>query len=114
MASPCKGKEKLLLNDLGDWAEDRENEDDKDEESEAFDWRKPIFIEEGQDYVRAREKKYQRDDLIPSNDGVAAKLATEIEKKQLEILKRELALISCRHSVRAHSSDDEEDRVGEK
>lgn len=41
-------------------------------------------------------------------DDVAAKLTLEIEKKKLEIMKRELTLTSRRHSAKAHSSDEEE------
>ena len=114
MASPCMGKKKLHVDDDGDQEEDRENEEDEDDEGEAFDWSKPILIEEGRDYVRAREKQHQRDDLIPSNDGGAAKLALEIQKKELEILKRKLALILHHHLARVNSSDEEEDGVGEK
>lgn len=114
MASPCRGKRKLHVDDLGDWEEDRENEEDEEEEGEAFDWSKPIHIEEGRDNVRAQGKQQQRDDHVPPKDGVAAKLALEIEKKELEIMKRELALTSRFHSARAHSSDEEEDRLGEK
>ena len=114
MASPSRGKRKLHVDDDGDWEEDRENEEDEDEEGEALDWSKPILIEEGRDYVRARGKQHQRDDPIPSKDGGAAKLALEIQRKELEIMKRELALTSRRHSPKVNSSDEEEDGVGEK
>ena len=66
------------------------------------------------DYFRARGKQLQRDNLSPHNDSSAAKLTLEIEQKELLIMKRELALISRRHSVREHSSDEEEDGVEEK
>ena len=54
MASPCRGKRKLYVDDDGDWEEDRKDEEHEDEEGEAFNWSKPILIEEGRDYVRAR------------------------------------------------------------
>ena len=114
MVSSCRGKRKLHVDDDEDWEEDRKNEEDEDEEGEAFDWSKPILIEEGRDYVRARGKQHQWDDLIPSKDGGTAKLALEIQKKELEIMKQKLALTSRRHSARVNSSDEEEDRVGKK
>jgi len=114
MASPRRGKRKLPVEDLEGWEEGRENEEDEDDEGEDFDWSKPISIEDGRDYVRARGNQPQRDDLCPDKDGGSAKLALEIEKKELLIMKRELALTSRRHSVRAHSSDEEEDGVGKK
>ena len=49
---------------------------------ETFDWSKPIHIEEEKDYLQPWGKKLQRDDVIAPNDGVAAKLALEIEKKK--------------------------------
>ena len=47
-------------------------------------------------------------------DDGKTKLTLEIEKKELLIMKRELAMTSRRHSVRAHNSDEEENGVGEK
>ena len=41
-----------------------------------------------------------REDVVAPNDGVAAKLTLEIEKKKLEIMKRESALTSRIHLVR--------------
>ena len=38
----------------------------------------------------------------------------EIEKKKLEVMKRELALTSRHHSASAHNSDEEEDGIDEK
>ena len=63
MASPRRGKRKLPVEDDEGWEERRENEEDEDEEEEDFDWSKPILIEDGRDYVRARGKQPQRDDL---------------------------------------------------
>lgn len=81
MALPHKGKKNLHVDNLGDWEKNRENEVDEDEEGEAFGWSKPILIDEGRDYVWAREKQIQRDNLVHPKDGVATKLALEIEKK---------------------------------
>ena len=116
MTSPRRGKRKLPVEEPEDWEERRENEEDEDEdeEEEDYDWTKPIIVEDGRDYARARGKQPQRDDLSPRKDSSAAKLALEIEKKELLIMKRELALTSRRHSVREHSSDEEEDGAGEK
>lgn len=81
MPSLCRGKRKLHVDDLEHWAEVRDNEEDEDEEGKAFDGSKLILIEEGQDYIKARRKQHQRDDLAPPKDYVAAKLTLEIEKK---------------------------------
>ena len=109
MASPRRGKRKLPVEDPEGCSQLRENEEDEDEEEEDFDWTQPILIEDGRDYVRARGKHPQRDTLSSPKDSSAAKLALEIEKKELLIMKRELALTSRRHSVREDSSDEEED-----
>lgn len=111
MASPRRGKRKGPVEDVEGWEERREVEEDEDDEEEDFDWSKPILVDDGRDYVRMRGKQPQRDDPDPPKDSSAAKLALEIEKKELLIMKRELALTSRRHSVRAHSSDEEEDGV---
>ena len=72
------------------------------------------MIEDRRNYVRARGKQPQRDDLSLHKDSSAAKPALDIGKKKLSIMKRELALTSRRNSVREHSSNEEEDRIGEK
>jgi hypothetical protein len=111
MASPRRGKRKGPVDDLEGWEDRREAEEDEEGEEEDFDWSKPILVEDGRDYVRVRGKQSQRDDPEPSKGSSAEKLALEIEKKILLIMKRELALISCRQSVRAYSSEEEEDGV---
>ena len=116
MTSPRRGKRKLSVGEPEGWEERRENEEDgdEDEEEEEYDWSKPILMEDGRDYVRVRGKQPQRDVISPHKDSSAAKLALEIEKKELLIMKRELALTSRRHLVREHSSDEGEDEDEEK
>ena len=114
MASNPRMKRALPVDDTGDWNEDSDNEEDGEEEGDAFDWSKPVLMEEERDYGRVRGKQPQRDDGAMHEDGVAAKLALEIEKKELKIMKNELAMQARLHKARSHSSDEEEDRIGEK
>lgn len=57
MASPCRRKINLSVDDLGYWKEDCENKKDEEEEGEVFYWSKPIQIEEERDYVRVPGKQ---------------------------------------------------------
>lgn len=45
-------------------------------------------------------------------DDVVAKLALKTENKELEYMKKELALTSRLHSARLHNSDEENDGFG--
>ena len=73
------------------------------------------MIEERRNYVWARGKKIQRDDLVPPNHGVQPNIRLwKLKKKKLEVMKRELALTSRHHSASAHNSDEEEDGIDEK
>ena len=58
----------------------------KEYEGDTYDWSKPMLMEEERDYGRVRGKQPQRDDGVLHEDGVAAKLALEIEKKKLRIM----------------------------
>ncbi len=114
MASNPRAKRALGVDDPGNWDPERNNEDDGVEEVDAYDWSKPVVMEEDRDYGRARGKPSQRDDgVLHEDDGVAAKLALEIEKKELAIMKKELAMQSRLHPARSHSSDEDSDRIGE-
>ena len=67
------------IDDLGDWDEDRNNEEDGEEEVDAYDWSKPVLMEEERNYGRVRGKQPQRDDgVLHEDDGVTAKLTLEI------------------------------------
>ena len=114
MASNPRAKRARAVDDVGNWDEVRNNEDDGGEEVDAFDWSKPVLMEEERDYGRVRGNPSQRDDgALHEDDGVAAKLALEIEKKELKIMKKELAMQSRLHPARSHSSDEDSDRIGE-
>jgi hypothetical protein len=113
MASNPRAKRALPVDDVGDWDEDRDNEEDEEEEGDAYDWSKPVLMEDSRDYGRMRGKQPQRDDGALHEDDGAAKLALEIEKKELKIMKKELAMQSRLHPARSHSSDEDSDRIGE-
>ena len=113
MASNPRAKRALPVDDVEDWDEDRDNEEDVEEEGNAYDWTKLVLIEEERAYGRVRGKQPQKDDDTLHEDGVVAKLALEIEKKKLKIMKKELAIQSRLHPVRSHSSNDEEDMADE-
>ena len=81
MASNPRAKRTLPLDDDGDWDEDRDNEEDGEEEGDAYDWSKPMLMEEERNYGRVRGKQPQKDDSVLHENDVAAKLALEIEKK---------------------------------
>ena len=83
----------------------------KEYEGDTYDWSKPMLMEEERDYGRVRGKQPQRDDGVLHEDGVAAKLALEIEKKELIIMKKKLAMQSRLHPARSHSSDEEEEKI---
>jgi hypothetical protein len=70
-------------------------------------------MEEEREYGRVRGNPSQKDDdALHEDDGVATKLALEIEKKELKIMKNELAMQLRLHPARSHSSDEDSDRVG--
>ena len=73
-----------------------------------------MLMKEDQDYGRVRGKQPQRDDGALHEDGVAAKLALEIERKELKIMKMELDMQSRLHPTRSYSNDEEPDRIDEK
>jgi DNA-directed RNA polymerase alpha subunit len=72
-----------------------------------------MLMENERDYGRVRGKQPQRDNGAMHEDGVATKLALEIEKKELKIMKKELAMQARLYTARSYSSDEEEERIGE-
>ena len=61
-----------------------------------------------------RGKQSQNNDVVAHEDGVATKLVLTIKKKELEIMKKELALTSRLYSARSHISDEKETGLDEK
>ena len=72
-----------------------------------------MLMEEERDYGRVRGKQPQRDDGALHEDGVATKLALEIEKNELKFMKKKLAMQSRLHPARSHSNDEEEYMIDE-
>lgn len=114
MASNPRSKRARAVDDVGHSEEVHNNEDEGGEEISEFDWSKPVLMEDERDYGRVKGNPSRRDDgVLHEDDGIAAKLALEIEKKELKIMKKELAMQSRLHSARSHSSDEDSDKGGE-
>ena len=59
MASNPRAKRALPVDDVGDWDEDCDNEEDGEEDGDAYDWSKPVLMEDSRDYSSVRGKQSQ-------------------------------------------------------